>query len=82
MTELKHACHCVYAIGETFRFQIETELLSDGTACPAALLRLGVPAQRLTLPIILNLFTNTNCNGLHKTTKIYTIKKNKALRCN
>jgi len=34
---------------ETFRFQIKTELLSDGTSCPAALLRLGVPAQRLTL---------------------------------
>jgi len=46
MTELKHACYCVYAIGETFRFRIKTELLSDGTACPAALLRLGVPAQR------------------------------------
>ena len=48
MTELKQACYCVYAIGETFRFRIKTELLSDGTACPAALLRLGVPAQRLT----------------------------------
>ena len=48
MAELKHACHCVYAIGETFRFRIKTELLSDGTSCPAALLRLGVPAQRLT----------------------------------
>jgi hypothetical protein len=33
---------------ETFGFQIKTELLSDGTSCPAALLRLGVPAQRLT----------------------------------
>jgi len=33
---------------ETFIFQIETELESDGTSCPAALLRLGVPAQRLT----------------------------------
>jgi hypothetical protein len=27
---------------------MKTKLQSDGTACPAALLRLGVPAQRLT----------------------------------
>jgi hypothetical protein len=46
---LKHVCHCVYTIGETFRFRIKTELESAGTSCPAALLRLGVPAQRLTM---------------------------------
>ena len=27
---------------------MKTKLQSDGTSCPAALLRLGVPAQRLT----------------------------------
>jgi len=33
---------------ETFGVQMKTKLQSDGTSCPAALLRLGVPAQRLT----------------------------------
>ena len=33
---------------ETFGFRIKNELQSDGTSCPAALLRLGVPSQRLT----------------------------------
>jgi hypothetical protein len=41
---------------ETFGFQIKTELLSDGTSCPAALLRLGVPAQRLTSVFAILLF--------------------------
>ena len=27
---------------------MKTKLQSDGTSCPAALLRLGVPSQRLT----------------------------------
>jgi len=44
---------------ETFRFQIKTELESDGTSCPAALLRLGVPSQRLTLyPIFVTMNLN------------------------
>jgi len=48
MTELKHACHCVYKIRDHVVFCIKTKLQSDGTSCPAALLRLGVPEQRLT----------------------------------
>jgi len=31
---------------------MNTKLQSDGTSCPAALLRLGVPAQRLTRKIM------------------------------
>jgi len=32
---------------------MKTKLQSDGTSCPAALLRLGVPAQRLTTTALL-----------------------------
>ena len=52
MTELKHACHCVYKIRYHVVFCMKTKLQSDGTSCPAALLRLGVPSQRLTQNII------------------------------
>ena len=48
MTELKHAFHCVYKIRYHVVFCMKTKLQSDGTSCPAALLRLGVPEQRLT----------------------------------
>jgi hypothetical protein len=48
MTKLKHACYCVYKIRYHVVFCIKTKLQSVGTSCPAALLRLGVPSQRLT----------------------------------
>ena len=44
---------------------MKTKLQSDGTSCPAALLRLGVPSQRLTTlhtgPVLCAWY-NGNCN--------------------